>query len=189
MWVTITKAISIIADGDLAGVLVSGTNGIIVNAGATDAVLLRGLILDGVTGANPASPNGVQILSAKTVTVERSVVMGFTTGINVAPSSGTPRVLVSNTTVTNNGTGVAVKPTATGAPFAILDHVNVVHNATTGVSVDGANAKVRLNNSVVTGNGTGFSVANGGSLVSFGTNAVCCNVNGNGATPTQAPLQ
>jgi hypothetical protein len=35
--VTITKAISIIADGDLAGVLVSGTNGIIVNAGATDA--------------------------------------------------------------------------------------------------------------------------------------------------------
>jgi hypothetical protein len=98
-------------------------------------------------------------------------------------------VLVSNTTITNNGTGVAVKPTATGAPFAILDHVNVVHNSTTGVAVDGANAKVRLNNSVVSGNGTGFSVANGGSLVSFGTNAVCCNVNGNGATPTQTPLQ
>src|SRR3954471_2626024 len=80
--VTITKAISIIADGDLAGVLVSGTNGIIVNAGATDAVLLRGLDINGV-GA--ASPSGVQITNAKTVTIERSLIMGFTTEINVAP--------------------------------------------------------------------------------------------------------
>src|SRR6478735_5271875 len=37
--VTITKSISIIADHVEAGVLVSGTNGIIVNAGANDRVL------------------------------------------------------------------------------------------------------------------------------------------------------
>src|ERR1700709_36521 len=46
--VTITKAISIICDGVEAGVLVGATNGIVVNAGAGDAVFLSGLDLEGV---------------------------------------------------------------------------------------------------------------------------------------------
>src|SRR5215218_363048 len=41
--VTITKAITIQAIGVSAGVLVSGTNGIIINAGPSDVVSLRGL--------------------------------------------------------------------------------------------------------------------------------------------------
>src|SRR5437867_642944 len=40
--VTITKAITISCEIGTAGVLVSGTNGIIVNAGVNDAVVLRG---------------------------------------------------------------------------------------------------------------------------------------------------
>ena len=51
--VTITKSISIIADNFLGGVLVSGTNAIIVNAGAADTVVLRGLDINGLgTGLN-----------------------------------------------------------------------------------------------------------------------------------------
>src|SRR5579862_7328584 len=46
--VTITKSISIEADGVIAGVLVSGTNGINVAAGATDEVVLRGLTFEGL---------------------------------------------------------------------------------------------------------------------------------------------
>src|SRR4029077_2582777 len=41
--VTITKSIRIISDHIEAGVLVSGTNGIVVNVGSTDSVLLDGL--------------------------------------------------------------------------------------------------------------------------------------------------
>src|ERR1700674_3515576 len=40
---TITKSITIDAEGVIAGVLVSGTNGIVVSAGATDVVVIRGL--------------------------------------------------------------------------------------------------------------------------------------------------
>src|SRR5215831_17573081 len=40
---TITKSIIIDGGGNLAGVLVSGTNGIVVSAGATDRVVLRNL--------------------------------------------------------------------------------------------------------------------------------------------------
>ena len=182
---TITKAINVVADGDLGGVLASLTNGIIINAGVNDAVLLRGLTINGAGNGL----DGIKVLSAKTVAIEQSVVMGFTTGINVAPSSATVRVLVSNTTVHNNGAGVLVKPTGTGNPLVALDHVNVANNSGTGVVADGANAKIRMNNSVIVGNGLGLSVANNGSLLSFGTNALCCNVNGNGAAPTLAPLQ
>src|SRR5579863_3973998 len=46
--VTITKSISIEAVGVVAGVLVSGTNGIVVAAGAADTVVLRGLTIDGL---------------------------------------------------------------------------------------------------------------------------------------------
>src|SRR3954464_7335627 len=107
---TITKAINVVADGDLGGVLASLTNGIIINAGVNDAVLLRGLTINGAGNGL----DGIKVLSAKTVAIEQSVVMGFTTGINVAPSSATVRVLVSNTTVHNDGAGVLVKPTGTG---------------------------------------------------------------------------
>src|SRR5215208_1046197 len=51
--VTITKSISIEAAGVIAGVLVSGTNAIIVNAASTDVVVLRGLTIEGLgTGLN-----------------------------------------------------------------------------------------------------------------------------------------
>src|SRR5579871_5640358 len=46
--VTITKSITIRSDHIEAGVLVSGTNGIVVAAGATDSVVLEGLDIDGI---------------------------------------------------------------------------------------------------------------------------------------------
>ena len=49
---TITKAISIVCDYVEAGVLVAGTNGIVVSAGVTDIVILRGLDIEG-TGTGP----------------------------------------------------------------------------------------------------------------------------------------
>ena len=58
--VTITKAISIIAEGVIAGLLVSGTNAININAAAGDVVVLRGLDINGLgTGLT-----GINILAA-----------------------------------------------------------------------------------------------------------------------------
>ncbi|MFP5288427.1 MAG: hypothetical protein ACLGI9_22010, partial [Thermoanaerobaculia bacterium] len=39
--ITITKAITISGDGTLASILAAGTNGIVVNAGAADKVVIR----------------------------------------------------------------------------------------------------------------------------------------------------
>src|SRR5689334_21128692 len=45
--VTIAQAVSIINEGNFAGVTVAGGIAITINAGASDAVLLRGLTIDG----------------------------------------------------------------------------------------------------------------------------------------------
>src|SRR6476469_5011932 len=64
--VTITKSISITAIGMEGGVLVSGTNGIVVNVpNATDTVLLEGLDIEGIgTGLN-----GVNIVTSGKTTI------------------------------------------------------------------------------------------------------------------------
>src|SRR3954469_2557592 len=57
--VTITKSISILADHVEAGVLVSGTNAIVIAAGVNDRVVLEGLDIEGLgTGLNGVTVTG-----------------------------------------------------------------------------------------------------------------------------------
>src|SRR6478735_7405290 len=65
--VTVTKSINIIAEGFEAGVLVSGTNAIIVNAGVNDVVELRGLDFNGTDNGLA----GVKIIAADSVHITK----------------------------------------------------------------------------------------------------------------------
>src|SRR6266403_4872126 len=57
--VTIIKAMTISCEMGTGGVLASSVNGVNVNAGAGDAVYLKGLDFEGVNGStNPAGLNG-----------------------------------------------------------------------------------------------------------------------------------
>src|SRR5947209_19596505 len=98
--VTITKAITIDGGGgQVASVLVSGTNGIVVQAGPSDVVILRNLRFNGIgTGIN-----GIRWLSGKALTVENCDIFGFTTnGIDIAKSDG-GKAPILNTVSSNNG--------------------------------------------------------------------------------------
>src|SRR5437588_2018638 len=100
--VTITKSITIRSDHIEAGVLVSGTNGIVVNApNATDRVLLEGLDIEGLgTGIN-----GVQIVGNGTTTIVRCAIRHFTgNGVNLVGAAGA-RAVVVDSIVTNNAGG------------------------------------------------------------------------------------
>jgi Right handed beta helix region len=96
--VTITKAITIDV-GAFASVLVSGTNGIVVQAGAADVVTLRNLSVNGIG----SGINGIRFLSGKTLNVENVVISGFTThGIAVSLTAAAT-LNVTNTTVRTCG--------------------------------------------------------------------------------------
>jgi hypothetical protein len=103
--VTITKAITIACEGVTAGVLAAGTNGIIVNAGASDQVTLRGLDINGFgTGLN-----GIRFLAGKALIVDNCQIYEFTThGIDVALGVSGSSLTVKDTRINRLG-GVGIR--------------------------------------------------------------------------------
>src|SRR6195256_824295 len=96
--VTITKAITIDGGGgQVASVLVSGTNGIIVAAGPSDVVILRNLRINGVgTGLN-----GIRYMSGRMLRVENTTIFGFTQA-GISGARGAAAILnVTGSNITN----------------------------------------------------------------------------------------
>ena len=115
---TITKSITISCEAGTAGVLVPGTNGIVVSVAATDIVYLRGLDFEGI-GTGLA---GINFINAGVLHVEHCLIRGFNAGtaagINFAPT-GASELYVSESYITDNGVGtsgagVFVRPTGAG---------------------------------------------------------------------------
>jgi hypothetical protein len=99
---TVTKSITVRSDHIEAGVLVAGTNGIVVNVpNATDRVQLEGLDFEGLgTGIN-----GVQITGSGTTTIIRCRINNFTgNGVNLVGTAGA-RAVVIDSIITDNGGG------------------------------------------------------------------------------------
>ncbi|MGZ7094473.1 MAG: right-handed parallel beta-helix repeat-containing protein [Candidatus Angelobacter sp.] len=147
--VTITKAITIDGGGQVASVLVSGTNGIVVSANAsTDVVILRNLRIAGIG----SGLNGIQFLSGKALGIENCAIFGFTqNGINIASTGG--RVWITNTDV-NNNTGHGVSVVSSAATTVSIDHAHLELN-NFGV-LAGSNSKVTVTNSSASLNTFGF---------------------------------
>ena len=168
--VTITKAITIAAEGSgEGGVLVAGTNGILVNAPVGSQVSLRGLQIDGVgTGLS-----GVKVLSGD-VRIENCVIRNFRgnpgAGINSEASTAS-RIVVANTSIVNNLIGVRSAPTAAASGIAMLN-TTIDRNTQYGVLGLNANAVFSLNGMSIAGNGVGISAPSPSKVYSFGNNAI-----------------
>jgi hypothetical protein len=147
--ITITKAISIVNDGvGTAGVQTALGNAITINAGASDAVTLRGLDIDGLgTGAN-----GIVFNSGGSLTVTNSTARHFAysgdsqdtgngtgNGILIAPTSGPVNFFISNTTTSANGFGgIYYMPPGGGANAnGVIDNVMATDNLN-GIAVNTA---------------------------------------------------
>jgi parallel beta helix pectate lyase-like protein len=161
--VTITKSISIVSEGSLAGILAAGVNGVIVNAAATDVVVLRGLDINGAgTGLN-----GVRFLAGGSLFVENCTIYGFTgKGIDAQPSTA-GQLFVTDTIIRDNrgpnGGGIVLTPTLTGSLAATLERVRLERNRF-GLRVDDR-GRVTIRDSVASGNNTnGFLVSSAGGL-------------------------
>lgn len=172
--VTITKSITISAEGVEAGVLASaGTDAIVISAATTDVVVLRGLDIEGLgTGLV-----GIRVLGGLgSLHVENCTINNFRgsngSGIEVAPTTaGTTKVFIKDTTVRGSGQGtgggIFVNPGAGVTVKASLDNVQMENNIF-GIKVQGASSNVSVNESVATGNAfAGFSAATSGAVLTI----------------------
>ena len=162
--VTITKSIVIRCGEVKAGVLASGTNGITINAAATDMVSISGLDIEGgATGIN-----GIRFLAGATLHVENCVIHGFRStganGILFSPSAGNTELIVTNTIISDNGdgatgAGILVQPTASATVRASISRTTLSNNTNglvsdTGTSTVSGTARLTFADSVASGNNT-----------------------------------
>jgi hypothetical protein len=161
--VTITKAISIEGHG-FSGISVpSAGTGITINAGTTDAIILRGLTLDGAgTGYD-----GIVLNSGGSLTISDCVAHNFVydgsnlttgNGILIAPTAGKLIFAITDTAASNNGTaGISYHPPS-GAPVAkgAVDRVVATNNfegvAVFAIPATSGSLVIGISNTTVTGN-------------------------------------
>ncbi len=164
--VTITKAISIISECVEAGVLVSGTNAIIVNPPAAAKVLLQGLDIEGLgTGLQ-----AVHIISAAKVTIQRCSIRNFTlNGVNIAGPAGT-RCLVTECHIYGNAGGVNVG--SAGVANVGLVMGTVTDNNSSFATQIANTSTLFIGQSRLLGSPNAFTIAAGGTVSSFGDNSI-----------------
>jgi hypothetical protein len=143
---TITKPISIVAPpGVTAGISVFSGDGVTINAGALDTVILRGLTVNnqGSTG------NGVVFNTGSLLHVEGCVINGFSNGAGLSLAGGA-QVEVTDSTLRGNGPGINVLPSS-GTLQATIDHIRLEGNVGNGLTAR-EGSQITVTNSVVSNN-------------------------------------
>lgn len=172
--VTITKSITIACDFTEAGVLVSGTNAITVNAAASDIVTLRGLDIEGLG----SGISGINVVQVGVLHVQKVQIRGFRgggNGITFAPNNIVSELHVTDSHITDNGSnattgGILIRPTGTGSAFVTVNRSQVVNNSS-GIRADAAatTGSIRgvVRSSMVAGNIHNGIAAVSGAAVAF----------------------
>lgn len=194
--VTITKAITINGYGQLAGILSAGSNGIIVNAGVNDEVIIRNVSIVGFG----SGLDGIRFLGGNQLTVENVQINGFAGDGIEASLAGSGKLYIKDTNITNCG-GAGIKMTSTagfpvasldnvrlegmlngleigaGNNFAVLQRCSVVSNTGTGILASGP-ATISVENSTVAFNNTGLNASGAFSTIRIFSNGIYNNGTG-----------
>jgi len=195
---TITKSITLDGGGgQVASVLVAGTNGIVVAAGATDVVIIKNIRFQGLRGGGNANAglSAIRFISGLTLTVENCEIYGFNNnGIDIALTAAGSTAFVNNTQIMNVGNaGVLVESSASSnveldgirvyqSKFGLATTTGNKVNVNRSVSSNASNAaweadggaSVFIDNSVASFSTTGILVGAGATVV-LGNNDIVFN--------------
>ncbi len=133
---TITKPISIVADG-VEAVINTGAGGaaIIVQAGGGAVISLRGLTID-LRGSS--TDVGISFTSGAALHLHDSVIRNARDGIRFTPAAGTGELYVVDSVIAKIlQFGVFVEPTGSANAKAVLDRVRVENGANDGIDFSG----------------------------------------------------
>jgi len=185
--VTITKSVTISCPSGQGGIR-AVADGIVIRAGPTDQVYLRGLDIVGVAapGQGPSLGQGIRFASGAALYVEDVVIRRFngdgSFGIAFQPT-GTSRLFVTNATVANNGGatggGILIQPAGAGDSARVhLRDVRLQGNSLYGLRIDATErypvgVLAEMDNSQVAGSTTGISI-----FTTRNTGAAALMVNG-----------
>lgn len=160
--ITITKSITLDGTGTLASIVSDGGNGITINAGPTDRIVLRNLSINGLAGTCLEGADGIQFNSGGSLLVDQVRITGFAdNGVNVN-QSGAARVVISNTNIRGVDRGVRVT-TTTGRLDVALSNVVISGGIT---AVDTLAGYTTITRSAIAGS-TSYGVRAEGGVVAL----------------------
>jgi hypothetical protein len=157
--VFINQSITLVAPpGVYAGVSVfSAGIGVNIAAGAADAIVLRGLVINSVGGNK-----GVRVSQAGVVHIERCLVTGFTAGIipvGIEISPTAPVVVsISDSVVRDNSHGITVDASSAPASRVEISRTRVQHNSVVGLALTNV-TRASIVDSLFGNNGAGIEVS------------------------------
>ncbi len=168
--VTITKPITIDGGGgQVAGVLASLTNGVIVSNLSGD-VILRNLTINGY--GNGLS--GVRFIGGGTLRLQNVMIDRFTGHcVDIQPTVANTVTFLLDVVGSNCG-GSGVNVVGSSTTTVNVDHSRLVLNGT-GISASVSGTLVRLANSTVLNNGVGLSATSSANITSFNNNILVIN--------------
>ena len=157
--VTITKSITIDGGPGVAGILNSLTNGVIVNAGVNDVIVLRNLSINGAGNGL----NGIRFLQGGTLHVENCVIANNTQiGIDVAPTAAAAHIAIKSTVVRHSAGGALRLQPFGGTNLRVTVDNSHFERSLYGIRAEDG-AKVTVNRSVASNNvNNGILAASGG---------------------------
>lgn len=185
---TITKSITLDGGGgQVASVLVAGTNGIVVAAAATDVVIIRNLRLDGLLGAGNANAgiNGIRWISGKALHIENVDIFGFNNnGIDVAKSDG-GNLFITNTVVQNCAQSGVRATNTTATMNATINNSTFEGNGFVGVFASDFST-FSVTNSTSSGNQFGYVTQTSAGGLTAAMNILNSSASNNSSTGVQA---
>jgi len=162
--VTITKSITISSQFE-GGVLVAGGNGIIVNAGPADKVILKGLDIEGINGQ---AITGIRYIGGGHLLVEDCTINGFgTAGIEVdftgQPAGTNAGLNVKHVRISKTPVGIRLNNTVGGSSTALIDDLQAINLSTFGLQTQ-TNAFATITNSRFDHNGSALQAENNSNI-------------------------
>jgi len=181
--VTITKAITIDCGGVTGGILAAAVNGVIINAGVNDRIVLRNLSIQGVgTGIN-----AIRFLAGLHLTVENVRISGFTTiGIDVSKSAS-GNLYVRDTYITNVPKGIRLF-TGAGGINAQITNSRFDALSTSALEVASGSTVASISDSVVMNSGTAL-ITTGGGFINADNNVIAKNTTGVNASVAASSIR
>jgi hypothetical protein len=136
--VNIFKAITIANDGSGTAAITSSGTGIFISVGASDAVVLRGLSINGISAGGGF--DGIDFLDGGSLLVDHCKIQGFrsSSGIDVDTIESV-KLWVKDTVLSGSGGSAAVwiRPPG-GSSVVALERVQILNAIGNGVRVDGS---------------------------------------------------
>jgi len=180
--VTITKSITLDGTGTFASILASLTTGIIINAGPSDVVTIRGLSINGFCNG----VRGINVIQTKTLNVEDCVIFRFAGEGILVSTAGAVNLNVRNSVIRDN-TGDGIQTVTSSGTLKVRTSLDNVRLSGDGNGLHAKSGSLVSARNCVFANNTSNGIFSDGSSTQFGFVSVWASqISGNGTNGIQA---